>query len=174
VSLRDTINQKPALAAGVSGAIVLIAIIVLWLTLRSNKGGQSQFLPTKNFFSDDDGATYYVDDITNIPPYDHNGKKAYIAKVFMNRDQQKFIGYLLSFDDKEKKRITDSINNNGVPPSQAMTGVDELVKKPLGGKWVKIPGGSMLEISRAVKIIPPGGKEGDEIFPVRPTSADMK
>ena len=103
MSLRDTINQKPALAAGVSGAIVLIAIVVLWLTLRSNTSGTAQFLPTKNFFSDDDGQTYYVDDITNIPPYDHNGKKAYIAKVFMTRDQKKFIGYLLSFDEKEKE-----------------------------------------------------------------------
>jgi len=60
-----------------------------------------------------------------------------------------------------------------VPPSQAMQGIDVLVKKPLGGKWVKIQGASMLEIMRAVKITPPGGKEGDEIFPVRPTASDM-
>ena len=174
MSLRETINRNPTQSAVISGAIVVVAIVVLYFTVfRSSSSGSAQFLPTKNFFSDDDGKTYYIDDMTNIPPYDHNGKKAYIAKVFMTKDGPKFVGYLESYDDKDKKRITDAMQKNNVPPSQAMQGIDVLVKKPLGGKWVKIQGASMLEIMRAVKITPPGGKEGDEIFPVRPTASDM-
>ncbi len=174
MSIRDTVNKYPTQSAVVSGAIVVIAIVILYFAVfRSSSSGSVQFLPTKNFFSDDDGKTYYVDDMINIPPYDHNGKKAYIAKVFMSKDGQKFVGYLESYDDKDKKKIKDAMEKNNVPPSQAIQGLDVLVKKPMGGKWVKVNGASMLEIMRAVKIVPPGGKEGDELFPVRPTAADV-
>ena len=67
-------------AAGIGIAVLVVGGILIALQLRggpNSNAGLPQAAGGKGFFTDDDGATFYVDDITNIPPYDHNGKKAY-------------------------------------------------------------------------------------------------
>jgi hypothetical protein len=173
VSLRETINKNPGPAAGVAGAVIVIGIIVIFLSGRSSKPGVAPPLPTKAYFSDDDGKTYFVDDITNIPPFDHNGKKAYMAKVFATPDNQRFVGYLQGFDEPEKKKIQDAISR-GVPPSQAINGFAANVKKPGGTKWLKEGKASTEELGKVQRPTPPGGKADENVRPVRPTAEDMK
>lgn len=173
MSFRDDINQKPGIFIGVSAAIVVLAIIWLVYSLRGSKP-VAGVITTKAFFSDDDGKSFYVDDISNIPPYEHSGKKAYRARVYeVKGSGQRFVGYLESYDDKAKKQIEEAIKK-GIDPATAMQGIDILVKKPGPGKWVKV--GSMVspEMVHAVTVTSPDGKKGEELQRVLPTQAEAK
>jgi len=74
--------------------------------------GLSPDLCAKGYFTDDDGASWFVDDLTNVPPFDHNGKKAVRIKMFMAANGQKFIGWLEQYDDATKKRIDARLQAN--------------------------------------------------------------
>lgn len=173
MSFREDINKKPGVFIGVSAAVVVLAIIWLTYSLRGNKP-TTTVVTTKSFFSDDDGKTFYVDDVTNIPPYEHNGKKAYRARVYeVKGSTQRFVGYLEGYDEKSKKHIEEEIQK-GQTPALAMQGVDILVKKPGPGKWVKV--GSMVspEAVHVVTVTSPDGKKGEELQRVMPTQEEVK
>ena len=172
MSLREDINKKPGVFVGVSAAIVVLAIIWLSYSLRGNKP-KPQVITTKGFFSDDDGKSFYVDDLKNIPPYDHNGKKAYRASVYqVKATKQRFVGYLERYDEKDKKRIEDQIAK-GMTPAQAMQGVDLEVKKPGGGKWAHVGATVSPEVVHIIDVKSPDGKTGDDIQRILPTQSDV-
>jgi hypothetical protein len=141
VNLREKINQNPGAAAGIGIAVLVIGGILIALQLRGGpnpNAGRPQVAVGKGFFTDDDGATFYVDDITNIPPYDHNGKKAYRAIVYMVQDDsaKKFVAYMESYDPADKKKIEAALAGGQVP-STAFAQTPALAKKPGSGNWVK-------------------------------------
>lgn len=173
MSFREDINKKPGVFIGISAAVVVLAIIWLVYSLRGTRP-PAAVLTTKAYFSDDDGKTFYVDDLSNIPPYQHNGKKAYRAKVYeVKGSGQRFVGYLEGYDDKARKQIEESIKK-GLDPGTAMQGVDIEVKKPGPGKWTKVGGMVSPEIAHAVTVTSPDGKKGEELQRVLPTQAEAK
>lgn len=173
MSFREDINKKPGVFIGVSAAVVVLAIIWLAYSLRGTKPAAA-VLTTKGFFSDDDGKSFYADDVKNIPPYDHNGKKAYRARVYeVKGSNQRFVGYLESYDEKAKKHIEDEMNK-GIDPGTAMQGVDMLVKKPGPGKWVKVSSTVSPEMMHVITVTSPDGKKGEELQRVLPTQAEVK
>ncbi|HEX5242160.1 MAG TPA: hypothetical protein VFW23_02775 [Tepidisphaeraceae bacterium] len=173
MSFREDINKKPGVFIGVSAAIVVLAIIWLVYSMRGSKPA-AMVLTTKAYFSDDDGKTFYADDVSNIPPYQHNGKKAYRAKVYeVKGSGQRFVGYLEGYDDKAKKQIEESIKK-GLDPASAMQGVDLEVKKPGPGKWVKVGAMVSPEMTHVVTVTSPDGKKGEELQRVLPTQSEAK
>lgn len=172
MSLRETINKKPGVFVGVSAAVVVLAIIWLVYALRGSKPTPMVVI-SKGFFSDDDGKTFYADDLKNIPPYEHNGKKAYRAKVYQVKGtSQRFVGYLESYDEKTKKHIEEQMAK-GMDPASAMQGVNILVKKPGGGKWIQCGSIVSPEVAHVIEVKSPDGKKGEELEYVLPTQADV-
>jgi hypothetical protein len=172
VSLRDKINEKPAVAGAVAAAILIVAIVVLIFSLRGRK--TTTVLPprTTAYFTDDDGKTFYPDAITNIPPYQHNGKTAYGVRVFKTASGAPFVGYLERYDTKAKALIQKAIDK-GVPAADAFTGHPAEVKKPgtgEHGKWLKVGVASASELSSVTHPVPPGGNPDDPLIIVLPPS----
>ena len=62
--------------------------------------------PTGAFYSDDDGQTYYSDNIFHFPPFDHDGKTAYRAMVYSG-NSGKFVGFLARYRPDTKKLLED-------------------------------------------------------------------
>jgi hypothetical protein len=124
---------------GIGATVLVIAVIFL---IIQSRGGKKQLLPqsdtTKGYFTDDDGASWFVDDLTNVPPYDHNGKKAVRARMFIAGNGQKFIGWLEQYDDAAKKRIEGRLQaNKGELPERELNTEVPQVKKPGGKTWIK-------------------------------------
>lgn len=141
MSFREQINQNPKLGIGVGGGILVLAIVcAVWLMRGNGPTLQPEFDTTKGFFSDDDGKTVFADDLTNIPPFDHNGKKAYRARVFVDSHGQRFVGWLEQYDDAAKKRLEKVINDPKIAelPERAMGEAADRpsVKKPGAANWV--------------------------------------
>src|SRR5438105_2888055 len=68
LGIRETLNENQTLTIGVVAAIVvLILVFTFWPSGGvAGPGGGG----TKNFYSIDDGKSWFADDTKNIPPYD--------------------------------------------------------------------------------------------------------
>ena len=174
MSLREKINKNPGAAAGIGVAVLVIGGLLIALQLRggsSSNSGRPQAAVGKNFFTDDDGASFYVDDISNVPPYDHNGKKAFRAVVYMVQgdNPKKYVAYMESYDPADKKKIEDALAQGQVP-STVFAQTPAMVKKPGGGNWVKY-GSNAQEYGRITS--PPSPVKGAIVRgPLHPTKEE--
>src|SRR4029079_11477876 len=91
MSFRDKLSEKPAIGLGIGVGILVIAFGVIGYQLfgGSNSAGE---IPTQGFYTDDNGKTFFKDDINKVVPFDHNGKQAYRADVFKGADGKEFVG----------------------------------------------------------------------------------
>ena len=135
MGIREKLNENPAYTTGGTIAIIVIALgFIVWQLIPTR-----QSVPTKAYFSDDDGATYFADDIKNIAPYDHNGKPAVKAYVFKCSGGSKFVGYLEKYAPAARQRLVSAQDKpaNMVDPAMQMAAASGLlVKKPGAGNWV--------------------------------------
>jgi hypothetical protein len=138
VGIRETLNEKPALTTGITiGIIVLVLAIILFQMRRgggSTSGGGAG-VTGKSFFSTDDGATYFPEDSSKIPPFDYKGKTAVRAYVF-SCDGKPFVAYLQRYTPEAKKQLeAGQARGPGTVVIGAETGAE--VKAPRKGDWVK-------------------------------------
>ncbi len=148
MGIREKLNDNPRVTTGITAAIVVIALAFIIYQLLPNRGPR---IPTERFYSDDDGATWFADDINKIPPFDHNGKQAVRANVYQCGSGKPFVAYLEKYDDKAKAKLEElqakmkEVGNNPPGPGQVPPGADFeevsmtgiMVKKPGGGNWVR-------------------------------------
>jgi hypothetical protein len=139
VGIREKLNENPAITTGATLVIVLIAVIfIVWQLIPHNPP-----IATKDFYTDDDGATYFTDDIKLVPPFDHNGKEAVRARVFQCPGSGKFVGYMEKYSPNAKKQLDAAMSKpatQGPPAFDPMLEANlingRLIKKPGEGKWV--------------------------------------
>jgi hypothetical protein len=132
LGLREEINKKPGIAAGiVGGVIVLLVIFVIWQLFGG--GPPSGHQSIKIYFTADDGRTWFVDDSDKVPPFDHGGAPAVRCFVFKSSSSAPFVGYLQEFTPAMHDQLTGVAGAHGMPldPSGEI-----LVKKPGEKKWV--------------------------------------
>lgn len=125
---RNPLREHPAAAAIFAGVVIIAALVY---------GGYSLFAsqPTTTndaqaFFTVDDGSTYFADDATNRPPFDHDGKTAVRAYVFTDTKagDRRWVQYLQKFSDEEKKQMQGKADGSAF--------VFGLVKKPGAKDWI--------------------------------------
>ena len=138
MGVRETLNQKPAVAAGVGAVFVCIAVLVIVMNAR-----QVPARLTQSFYTDDEGANYFVDDIDKLTPFDHNGKQAYRAYVYRCGSNKPFVAYLSRHTDGARAKIAELSAKAASDPESAAqlgqirnTGVE--VRKPKDTKWVPL------------------------------------
>lgn len=91
MSFRDALN-KQKLPISIAAAIMLV--VCGWFIV-SNLTDNSQVLGSKQFFTNDDGKTFFIDSVQKVPPFEHEGKTAYIAQLFRcPQGGEPFVGYL--------------------------------------------------------------------------------
>ena len=159
MGIRETLNRSPGVAAGAVGGVIVLALIFIVKQLVGSNGGPASGYtpPTKAWFTVDDGANYFADDINRVPPYDYNGKVAVLAHVFTCDDgKNKFIAYLERYTSDGKKRREQMLSKN------SSVGFEEL---EITGKEVKFPktgdkGWMRKTEPRATEIMSPKCKEG--------------
>lgn len=81
MGLRQTMNENPVVTSAVVGVITLAALAFLVKTACGSRGTGTGGAE-KEFFTFDEGKTYFVDDAKNLPPFQKDGKTALRARVF--------------------------------------------------------------------------------------------
>jgi len=128
--------------ATMASAIILIALGLIYFEMFGGPR-RNRRLENSGFFSDDDGATWFIDDNTRIPPFDHNGKSAFRAEVFECGAGKPFVAYLEKFPDAKKTQIEAELADHPENlPGLLQTPME--VKKPGDHRWLSpsAPGGS--------------------------------
>ena len=175
MDIRQKMNENPVVGGAVALGIVLVAIvIIIWYFHVPKDTTLPQTIADKGFFSDDDGKTWYVDDLKNVPPYQHNGKTAYRAQLYMNIDDDtKFVGYLQGYEKADKAKIEAAIAG-GTPPSQALVEILPNVKKPGSAAWAKPRnGGPTLEYNKIITVMAADHPKDLGRGPLRVTDKDL-
>lgn len=141
MNIRETINQKPKLTVIVASTISLLAVFVVIWDLFGTRASARKTYAGKTFFSDDDGQTWFIDEESHLPPFDHNGKTAYRAVLYRCGSGKPFVAFLGKYSDAQfarmaemKKQIAD--RDSGEDPERLFTSIPMDVKKPGDSKWV--------------------------------------
>ena len=92
MGIRESLNKNPKIAAGIAVGAMLAGLgFVGWQLGASGPSAVER----GGYFSDDDGKTFFVDDIDKVAPFDRGGKEAVRAYVYTCDDgATKFVGFL--------------------------------------------------------------------------------
>jgi hypothetical protein len=130
VGIRETLNKNPALTTGAMIGLIVLALGVLVFEMKPKSAGAPK---TGYFYTDDDGQSWFVDSMTNYPPFDHGGKQAVQAHVFIKDGQPKCM-YETKYTDDMKSDLAAGNPNDDNPDKGT------LIKRPGEGddKWVPL------------------------------------
>jgi hypothetical protein len=140
VGIRETLNENPRVATGIAAG--MIALTLLWVVVYfwPSKGATSTDF--QQFYSDDDGANYFKDSVSRIPPYQHNGRDAVVAWVYRDSKGKKFVGYLEKYTAAGKAKKEEVMADKAHPQRlrselYPLEQAEKLIKKPgAANQWV--------------------------------------
>lgn len=152
MGIRETLNEKPAIAYGGFGILLLIAIGILVLYMRSGAKGPNLEKPVGDqaFYSDDNGKTYFPDAAQKATPFKHDGKDAVRALVYQCSDGKPFVGCLLRHTDlgRLQKGLQLDIGNR---PQFADHALCE-AKKPTDAAWLPVETKNMAKVTDVLSV----------------------
>jgi hypothetical protein len=99
--LREWIDKHRGWANGAAIAMVCVAVALIVNEVRSGGIPQVKYA----FYSDDNGQSYFRDDVNKLFPFDHNGSPAYRAYVFQIGGRKPSVGYLERINDKAAAKL---------------------------------------------------------------------
>jgi hypothetical protein len=174
VGIRQKLNENPALSVGVAAIVIAGAMFVAFRSgCASESGTRITSGGAKQFFTTDDGPNpaVFVDDATKIPPFDHDGKPAYRARVYRCAHGKQFVGNLERYSEADRKRLQEAIDRNKSgkgqpPPVEAFFNVME-VKRPGDKDWVRLTTATRDRYEKILRPVCPEGSS-DGITPVTP------
>jgi len=78
MGVREKINSSRTMGFVVAGVLLAVAAGQIAFFFRP----QHHQSATGAFYTDDDGQTYFADNVYKFPPWDHDGKQANMAMVY--------------------------------------------------------------------------------------------
>jgi hypothetical protein len=136
MGIREKLVNNPVASTAVAAGLIVLCGLVIFLELKAGRPSAVASIVGKTFFSDDDGKTWFLDDASKIPPFDHNGAQAYRAVLFRCKTGTPFVAYLAKFSVKQTARMAeDAARNPGAPPRMQLMAPQDL-KKPGGTNWI--------------------------------------
>ena len=149
----ELLNQRPRVAIAAVAAVIVLVVAVVSLQFSSAGPGQAS---GRGFFSTDDGKTLFVDDASNLPPFDHDGKPAVRAYVF-ECNGKRFVNHLERYTPDGRKAAEAAASSRrgggGTPGTAALAGAE--VKKPGAAQWT-----SLSDVTHAAAILRPKCPDG--------------
>jgi len=143
VGIRETLNRNPSIATGTTLAVIVIAVAFIVYS-QSQGGSAASREPTKAFYTIDEGKHWFADDITKLPPFDHEGKEAVRVLLFRCGDGEPFVGYLERYTPDAKKQLEEVRNtaagSGSKSPARSPQEVANLAVAMKVGKEIKKPG----------------------------------
>ena len=111
----SVINQTRGGRYGIGVAIALLAIAAVALGYQFLGGRESGAGPVQKtaFYTEDNGKSFFKDDLFKVSPFDHNGKQAYRCDVFQGDGGKQFAGLIYRHTDSGRREIEAYFPNKG-------------------------------------------------------------
>lgn len=98
MSLRELMDKNKQITTAAGGVLLVAAIALIIYQLSPEK-------PSKyEWYSNDDGATWFRDSIRRAPPFDKDGKPAALVKVY-ECNGKKFVASMTRFKPEAQKKM---------------------------------------------------------------------
>jgi len=141
MGVREAMNKRPMIARGVAAALAAGAVVFFvlqMLDLRAAAPDQAGD-PERAFFTVDDGKTWFIDDATQLSPFQHNGKEAVRAYV-VECDGKRFVNHLERYTAEGRQAMIRlrEVVKKGPPPGALVAAAQQRgreVKRPGDAKW---------------------------------------
>jgi hypothetical protein len=157
MGIRESLNRRPWHFSVVAAAI--IAALVFWF--RPSGSSESN----KAWFSVDDGKTFFADDASNLPPFDHQGKPAVQCFIYRIGKGEPWVAYLMRLTPEGKQVQEKQMRGERLAAEEREKRSHNIeVKRPGTGDWVKMDDPRAMAI---VEVRPPEGLKGN-IEPLDP------
>jgi hypothetical protein len=152
LGVHEMINRHGKIAMTVVVCLAAAGLVTVAIELRDDDGKP----PSKNYFSVDDGTTWFVDSASKLPPFDHGGGTAVRCYLFTS-PKGKFVGLLEKYSDDTRAQLA---NKAGPKPTGELP---VLVKKPGEKDWQSM--GAAQEAMLLMQISGPDGSGIERIMP---------
>lgn len=174
MGIRETLNQHPSIATVAAAVLILGAGVYLLAFMRQEAAPRYGSVA---YYTDDDGKTYFEDDIRKIAPFDHKGKQAYRAHVYTcDGGKTKWVAYMEGYAPEVRQKVAEIMEyqrqaeadpNRQPPPDKdpiyvmpEFNRLGLMYKKPdkpgqPPNRWVKASDGAAYE--EAQKVVCPHG-----------------
>jgi len=150
MQLREFIDKNKKAVLAVLPAVIGASLLLGWHNLHHDDLAGAI---SRTFFSDDDGKTYFADDVSKGMTFDHDGKPAYRAFVFRSDAKGTYVGLLARpcGDDSPTANTHRPTTSVPVPAggSKTVPPVAFDIKKPGDAKWVVNSGPDGQAMARA-------------------------
>jgi hypothetical protein len=133
MGLREKLRKNPYPI--LIGLFILVCVVVILTEFTGQHRPTAAFLG-KGFYSDDDGATWFIDDVSKGSPFDHNGKPAYRALVYRCGGGKPFVAFLAKYSDRQKAQMdAEAAQAPAGTPSRVIGEAMKDLKTPGVPKW---------------------------------------
>jgi len=170
MGVRETMNKKPLLVGGVSVALVAAALayaVVQFFDLRPSPSYAAGD-PERAFFTVDDGKTTFIDDASQLPPFQHDGKEAVRAYI-VECNGKRAVNHLERYTPEGKQAMLKlreaQKHAHGPPPGQLVAAAQQRgreVKRPGDANWT--PTSNSEATAAIITPKPPPGATGEATF----------
>jgi hypothetical protein len=166
----SSINQAKGSRFGIGVAVALLLIAAAALGFQLMGGRENGTGPAQQtaFYTEDNGKTFFKDDLFKASPFDHNGKKAYRCDVFESGGKQ-FVGLIYRHTDSGRRDIEAYYPNKAKDPDgSTRRGIEErgMQVKPVtaaDNAWVIADDTAASRLQASVK--DPSGKPAKLVQP---------
>jgi len=161
MGIRETIKKHSAMTVA---ATLVVAAGALAYSLRDSGFGGPASASTKAFYTTDDGQSTFAADMSNLPPFERDGKPAVRVWMFScDGGKTSFAGYLERYTPAAHKRLTAALAEQKAKqatPSLPIGPADSEVKKPgAGNAWVSRA--NVVEAAKVTHVTCPPGSGGE-------------
>jgi len=158
MGIRETMNRNPRITLGAITALVVVAVGFVVVQVM----GSRRAFPTASpddYFTTDDGKTFFAASRDNLPPFDYQGKEAVHAYVFeCPGSGKRFVGYLERYSAEAHKKL---LATKAADPGIQMNGRE--LKKPGDSTWVK--SSDLKAVDKVTDVRCPDGKPAEPVEP---------
>ena len=153
--MRELMEKYKGATIAAVGAVVLLVVVFAFREMSPQTTASAA--GARDFYTIDDGATYFEDSADRLPPFTHKGKVACRAVVFTcDGGKTTFVGYLERYTPAAQKRIEAARAGAGTGSVSALPSAaasDTEVKKPgANERWVPRIGAAgmrVMQVSRS-------------------------
>jgi len=103
MGIRDVLQRKKHLSTGLAIGLVVLGVGGIVWQLMANSADSRKRVPN-DFYTVDDGQTWFTAPATNLAPFDRDGKQAVKAWVYQC-GPKKFVGYLERYTPEARQTL---------------------------------------------------------------------
>jgi hypothetical protein len=159
ISVRQLLERRQQIVLAVACVVIVGAIVSIYAQVRATAH------PNVNmtYYSDDDGKTWFEGPTFEITPFDHEGREAVGAMVYV-ANGRKYVGYLTRFSKRgaeifqrlQSKAAGGAISASILAPLFADVSLQEVKLAGPGNPWVNMRSREARPI-----VTPPNSPSGD-------------